>query len=301
MAGARDYSHGLGPCRPGWVNRWRSYGSGRVGVHGRVGGYDAGMAELATLSMDGRVATLAFNRPETHNALSTDLLGAMSARVGEVEAMSARGEGPTVVVLTGNGKSFCAGMDLDQVIVDRPENAATPGALLRALADLTLRLRALPAVIVAKVNGPAIGGGCGLTCVADISVTYADNKMGFPEVDLGICPAVVAPWLVRKIGAGRARVVLLSAGVMSGRRAHELGMVDRLVETAGELDGAVAEIVGRLGSGGPMALAATKGLLNDLDGSRDGDLVRRGADLSARVLVSEPAQAALRARRKPKS
>jgi methylglutaconyl-CoA hydratase len=88
---------------------------------------------------------------------------------------------------------------------------------------------------------------------------------------------------------------------MTGRRAHELGLVDRCVDKAEDLDGAVTEMVTRLSAGGPLALAATKGLLNDLDGSRDADLVRRGADLSARVLVTEEAQAALRARRKPKA
>jgi len=85
---------------------------------------------------------------------------------------------------------------------------------------------------------------------------------------------------------------------MTGRRAHELGMVDRLVEKAGDLDAATAELVERLGTGGPMAMAATKGLLNDLDGSGDGQLVRRGAELSARVLCTAAAQEALRARRK---
>lgn len=256
------------------------------------------MNDLATLDVSGRVATLAFNRPQTHNALSIELLAAMQDRVSELEAMFARGNGPTVLVLTGTGKSFCAGMDLEQVIVERAGDEARPLALLRGLARLTLRVRALPAVVVAKVNGPAIGGGCGLTCVADLSITFAENKMGFPEVDLGICPAVVAPWLVKKIGAGRARAVLLMGGVMTGRRAHELGMVDRLVDKPEDLDAASGELVERLGTGGPMAMAETKGLLNDLDGSMDGELVLRGAELSARVLCSEPAQAALRARRK---
>lgn len=254
------------------------------------------MSDLATLDIQGRAATLALNRPATHNALSIDLLGAVAARIAELEALFASGQGPTVVVLTGSGKSFCAGMDLAQVIVEQPGDEARPRALLHALADLTLRIRALPAVVLAKVNGAAIGGGCGLTCVADTAITFADNKMGFPEVDLGICPAVVAPWVVRKIGPGRARSVLLSGGLMTGRQAHELGMVDHCVATASELDAATARIVERLGAGGPLALAATKQLLNDLDGSLQADLVRRGADLSARVLCSEPAQAALRAR-----
>lgn len=257
------------------------------------------MSELATLTLEPRLATLAFNRPEARNALSTHLLDAMSDRVGQLEALFAQGRAPSVVVLTGSGSSFCAGMDLQQVCVDSAEEHETPRALLHALADLTLRLRALPAVLVAKVNGPAIGGGCGLTCVADIAVTFADNRLGFPEVDLGICPAVVAPWLVRKIGPGRARAVLLTGGLMDGRHAHAIGLIDHCVDSPGQLDDAVNQLTTRLGTGGPLALAATKSLLNELDGSLNADLVRRGADLSARVLVSEPAQAALRARRRP--
>ena len=133
------------------------------------------------------------------------------------------------------------------------------------------------------------------------AATFADNTMGFPEVDLGICPAVVAPWLVRKIGAGRARLVLLSGGLMPGRRACELGIVDHCVERAEDLDAATEQIVGRLASGGAMALAATKRLCNDLDGSLDEDLSRRGAELSAAVLGTDAAQAALRARRSAKA
>ncbi|MCA9288137.1 MAG: enoyl-CoA hydratase/isomerase family protein [Phycisphaerales bacterium] len=256
------------------------------------------MSDLALLTFDGPVATLAFNRPDTANALSIDLLDAAAARVRELEARYAAGDGPTVVVLTGTGRAFCAGMDLAQVIVEKPGDDATPRALLTGLADFTIALRRLPGVVVAKVNGPAIGGGCGLTCVADVSITHAANKVGFPEVDMGICPAVVAPWLVRKIGPGPARRVLLSGGLMSGREAHEAGLIDHCVDTPEQLDAAMSEMVSRLATGGPLALAATKRLLNDLDGSMDVQLVRRGAELSAQVLCTEPAQAALRARRK---
>lgn len=261
----------------------------------------AAQTDLALLTIEGRVATLTFNRPDTHNALSIELLGAMAARVAELEALHAGPDAataPTVIVLTGAGRSFCAGMDLAQVIVDSEADHARPRALLHALGDLTIRLRRLPGVVVAKVNGAAIGGGCGLACVADISITHAANKLGFPEVDLGICPAVVAPWLVRKIGPGRARLVLLSGGLMTGRQAHEIGLVDHCVESSEDLDSACDAIVRRLSSAGPNALVATKGLLNDLDASLDEGLIRRGADLSARVLCEPPAQAALRARRK---
>jgi enoyl-CoA hydratase/carnithine racemase len=251
------------------------------------------MGDLATLTFSGAIATLSLNRPEARNALSIDLMHALNARADEL----AQRTDLLVVVLTGAGKAFCAGMDLKAVTSPEGLAAGLPLRLLTALADFTLTLRRLPQVVVAKVNGAAIGGGCGLACVADMAVTHADSKMGFPEVDLGVCPAVVAPWVVRKIGAGRARRVLLSGGVMTGQQAFDLGLVDRVVTGAADLDGAVDEIAQRLAGGGPRALRATKGLLNQLDGSDDEALLKRAAGLSASVLATPETQQLLRSRK----
>ncbi len=249
---------------------------------------------LALLNINGAVATLSMNRAESRNALSIDLLASLHHRMNELEAAVRTGgpQAPRACVVTGEGKAFCAGMDLKQVLGD-PD---APLRLLSSLADLCLRIRALPIPTIAAVNGAAIGGGCGLSTVADFSITHADSKMGFPEVDLGVCPAVVAPWLVRKIGAGRARAVLLRGGVMSGSEAHALGIVNECVPTRDDLLPAAGALAERLCAGGPVALAATKGLLNELDGSLDAALSRRGAELSARVLATPEAQATLRAR-----
>jgi enoyl-CoA hydratase/carnithine racemase len=115
-------------------------------------------------------------------------------------------------------------------------------------------------------------------------------------VDLGVCPAVVAPWLVKKIGAGAARRVLLSGGLMSGRDAMECGIVNHVVELREELDAGAAAIVTRLAGGGTNALRATKALLNEVDGSLDAALVRRGAEISAHVVAQPETQAILRAK-----
>ena len=244
--------------------------------------------DLATLEVNGNTAVLTINRPEARNALSLDLLTALHARVDELAGR----QDVTVVTVTGAGKAFCAGMDLKAVL----GNHDLALRLLTSLGELTVKLRLLPMVTVARVNGAAIGGGCGLTTVCDFAVTHADSRMGFPEVDLGVCPAVVAPWLVRRLGAGRARAVLLRGGLMSGAEAHAVGMVHTVVPTLAELDGAVAGLVGSLSAGGAAALRATKGLLNELDGSGDLDLIRRAAALSAEVLSTEDAQARLRAK-----
>lgn len=257
------------------------------------------MAELALLSVADRVATLLLNRPEARNALSPGVIEALHTRLDELEGRT----DVSVVVLGGAGRAFCAGMDLKLITAPdqtddaaRASAAAAGQAILNALAHLMLRLRRLGAVVLARVNGAAIGGGCGLAVAADIAITHADARIGFPEVALGICPAVVTPWLVRKVGPGRARRILLEGGVMTGREAHDLGIVDHLVQSADELEPACLELARRLAQGGAQALRATKSLLNDLDDSLNEPLARRCAELSARMLAGDEAQTLLRAR-----
>ncbi len=243
-------------------------------------------AELATLTHDGAVATLALNRPESRNALSLDLIEALRARVRELSAAKET----TVCVMTGEGKAFCAGMDL-RAVIDDPE---APGQLLRAIAELTIELRALPMVTLAKVNGAAIGGGCGLVCVCDLAMTHADAKLGYPEVSMGVCPAVVAPWLVRKIGAGPARRMLLMGGVLSGREALDEGLVSGVVESRNELDAATGEVVERLRNAGPNAIRATKNWVNEMESGGLAAQVRRGAMISTEVISHPDARDALK-------
>jgi enoyl-CoA hydratase/carnithine racemase len=251
------------------------------------------MSDPAILSFDGPVARLTINRPDARNALSIEILDALHDRVGLLESDP---RGAHVLTITGEGKAFCAGMDLKAVLVELSGDPTLGKRLLTSLAELTLRLRALPMVTIARVNGAAIGGGCGLTCVCDLTVTHADAKLGFPEVDLGLCPAVIAPWVVRKLGPGVARRAMLMGGVMSGEEAGSIGLADFLAPDRAGLDTLTDEVAQRLSAGGPKALAATKVLLNRLDGSQDRDSVLRGAELSASVLATPEAQAALKSR-----
>ena len=242
---------------------------------------------MATLDVSGRVATITLRRPEARNALSAPLLEALHMRTDEAAAMT----DVSVLVLRGEGKSFCAGMDLKSVMHE-PGGA---GRLLGSIAELTIKLRNMHAVVVGVIQGAAIGGGCGLACVCDLAVTHPEAKLGYPEVDLGVCPAVVAPWLVEKIGAGRARRVLLMGGTMSGTEAHGLGLVSDIAPKD-ELDAAAEAIIDRLSSAAPGALRATRTWLGRLGGERIIDDVRRGAELSAEVVQSPEAQENLRAR-----
>lgn len=250
------------------------------------------MSNLVQLNTTSPIATLTLNRPEQRNALSIDMLADLHAALDELAASIVNNPDTRVVILTGAGKSFCAGMDLKQVLGE----PGAPLKLLTSLAEATVKLRTLPAVTIAAVHGAAIGGGCGLTTVCDFALTHADSKMGFPEVDLGVCPAVVAPWLVRKLGASKARAMLLRGGLMTGREAFNLGLVTECVDTREALDPAVKVLADRLAAGGGNALRATKALLNTLDHSADLDLARRSAKVSADVLATPDAQAMLKAK-----
>ena len=245
------------------------------------------------LKTNDKIATLTINRPDARNAMSVEILDAMHDAVDELKDSDA-----SVLVITGSGRAFCAGMDLKAVLIEFSGDASMGERLLTRLAELTLKIRALPQVTVASVNGAAIGGGCGLTCVCDITISHADAKLGFPEVDLGICPAVIAPWVVKKLGAGVARKAMLMGGIMSGEQAFEIGLVDQLAPKRDALESLTNDVAERLASGGPKALSATKNLINELDGSFDEALVLKGAKLSASVLATPEAQAALAARMK---
>lgn len=249
--------------------------------------------DAVLLDIQGKIATLTINRPEARNAMSIEILEGMHNAIDSLATSDT-----SVLVITGAGKAFSAGMDLKAVLIELSGDPSMGEQLLTSLAKLTLKIRKLHQVTVASVNGAAIGGGCGLTCVCDVTISHADAKLGFPEVDLGICPAVIAPWVVKKLGPGKARKAMLMGGIMSGKDAFEIGLVDQLADDRDELDALTKSVADRLALGGEKALSATKNLLNEIDGSLDETLVLKGAKLSARVLATPEAQASLAARLK---
>ncbi|NOG54209.1 MAG: enoyl-CoA hydratase/isomerase family protein [Planctomycetes bacterium] len=190
---------------------------------------------------DGAIAEILLNRADKRNALNQELLDEMRATVKEVTSR----QDVRVVVLGGEGRSFCAGMDL-QAVRTQPEQM---GSLLKTLSLLMREIRRAPQPFIARVQGAAIGGGCGLMCVCDFSFTHPDSKIGYPEVDLGICPAVVAPWLVWRIGSGKARQLLLAGGTLRGEEMYEYGLVTHLVDMDDVCPGAMA-CARRLARGG---------------------------------------------------
>lgn len=241
------------------------------------------MALVATERIED-ILLLDLDRPEKRNALSPELLRDLHEALDDVEQDSSI----RVVILGGRGPSFCAGMDLRGVLDD----THAMGKMLTSLARATGRIRSLPVPVIARVQGAAIGGGCGLAVVADLAITHPEAKLGYPEVSLGLCPAVVAPWLVSKIGAGPARAMLLQGGTRSGDTALREGLVDRVVP-ADELDAAALDWARSLAQGGQEAMRVTKHWLNELDGSAQEAMLEQGAALSARIIAGEEAQARL--------
>ena len=233
------------------------------------------------------IVQISLNRPDARNALNFELIEQLEHAVKTVAANSAA----RVLVLSGNGKSFCAGMDLRCVLND----AQKMGLMLHGLARVGLALRKLSIPVIAKVQGAAIGGGCGLVVACDFAFTHEQAKLGYPEVDLGVCPAVVAPFLISKVGAGRARALLLAGGLVDGKEAVRIGLATHLV-SVDELDSATTDFAQKLSTGGPNAIATTKRWLHELDGLLDESTLSKAADLSATIIAGNEAQERLRAR-----
>jgi methylglutaconyl-CoA hydratase len=209
---------------------------------------------------EGTVANVSLNRPDSHNALNAALIGELT----EVFDYLAGDENVRVVVLAGGGRSFCAGADIGYMrdtaglsYEENLEDARSLGAMFRAVDEC-------PKPVVAKVRGAAMGGGAGLVAAADVVVAEEGARFAFSEVRLGIAPATIAPFVVRKIGASHARSLFLTGERFDAARAREIGLVHESVSPE-ELDDAVEKKVEELLAGGPDAQASVKALLRQLE------------------------------------
>lgn len=216
--------------------------------------------EYLRIRTDEAVTTVSLARPDSHNALNANLIGELTRVFDDL----AGDEGVRVVVLAGEGRSFCAGADVgymrdtaDLSYEQNLEDAGRLGAMFRAVDEC-------PKPVVAKIRGAAMGGGAGLVAAADVAVADEGARFAFSEVRLGIAPATIAPFVVRKIGASHARSLFLTGERFGAARAREIGLVHESVPSD-DLDTAVEEKVGRLLQGGPQAQAAVKALLRQLE------------------------------------
>jgi methylglutaconyl-CoA hydratase len=220
----------------------------------------AGERLLSELRADGS-AWITLNRPEVHNAFDDRLIVELTAALADLGADDAA----RAVVLTGSGRSFSAGADLNWMRRSSTYGEAENVADAKALASLMKTLHELPKPTVARVNGAALGGGAGLVACCDIAVASAEARFGTTEVRLGLIPAVIGPYVVAAIGLRQARRLMLTGERIAAAEAARIGLVHDVVLPE-RLDAAVAALLADLLKGGPGALAAVKQLLRDLAG-----------------------------------
>src|SRR5438105_15852703 len=255
------------------------------------------MGETVTLSTESRgISRITIARPDRKNAFDAELIAQLTAAVGRVDR-SAR-----AVVLQSEGDTFCAGADVEwmrgMADYSLDENIADSKALagmFRAFYDLEMPL-------VARVQGAAIGGGAGLVAVADIAVASTEASFAFTEVRVGILPAVVSPYVVRKVGAARATALFVTGARIDATRAHEIGLVECLAEPA-ELDAAVGRVVAAILEGSPAAVNAAKRLVREVEGRPPAEVADLTVSRIADIRVSGEGQEGLRAfleKRKPR-
>jgi methylglutaconyl-CoA hydratase len=216
------------------------------------------------LSIDAQLAIITLNRPDKRNAISYELIDELLATLDEIKQSSA-----LVLILTGAGKAFCSGMDLDDLknLLGRtPEqnikDSETMARLFRSLYDF-------PKPTIAAVNGAAIAGGCGLATLCDFTLAVPEAKFGYTEVRIGFIPAIVSTFLLRQVGEKQARDLLLTGRIVTAEEASRIGMVNEVV-SAEQLLPRAREIAAELLENSPASLVATKRLLSDL-GSRELD------------------------------
>jgi methylglutaconyl-CoA hydratase len=250
------------------------------------------MSEPSTIHVRrlANVDYVTLNRPEVRNAFNEHLIVEMTAW-----AERAATDGSLrAVVISGAGPSFCAGADLAWMAkmagYTQEENlrdALAAGAMFAAI-------DALPMPVIAQIHGAALGGGAGLAAVADVAVAADDTTFGFTEVKLGLIPAVIAPYVLAKIGRSAARELFVTGRRFNAAQAKDIGLVHALVPSA-ELIDTVNKYLIEFAANGPEAMSAAKALIRSIAGLPIKDTVAMSAKAIADRRVSDEAQKLMKA------
>ena len=208
------------------------------------------------LRFDSNIATLTLNRPDKRNAISFQLINELLAVLDEVEQSLA-----LVLIMTGTGKAFCAGLDLDELksLLGKSHDENVKDSA--RMADLFRRLYDFPKPTIAAVNGAAIAGGTGIATMCDFTLAVPEAKFGYTEVRIGFVPALVSSILVWQVGHKIARDLLLSGRLFDAKEAHELGLVNEVV-ASDQLMTRTRELANQLLENSPSSVRATKRLIN---------------------------------------
>ena len=238
----------------------------------------------------GAVTIVTLNRPDVRNAFNEEMIAELTTFAEGVPA-----DGTVrAVVLRGAGPVFSAGADVQWMSrmlgFSREENLADA----RRAAQMFLALDRIPVPVIGRIHGAALGGGSGLAAICDVVIASDEALFGFTEVVLGILPAMISPYVVRKIGLSAARELCLSGARFSAARAREIGLVHTVVHET-DLDRTVDAQVALFRKASPTAVAATKRLLTEVHGRRPADVLSLTIDYIANQRVSSEGQEGLRA------
>jgi methylglutaconyl-CoA hydratase len=253
---------------------------------------------MVEVERKGAAAWVWLNRPELHNALNEELV----RELAEVFRALERDAETRVIVLSGRGKSFCAGGDIESMRRQGAGSATQNRDTARELADLFHVIASSPKPTIARVNGAAIGGGLGLASACDIAIASSEAKFAVSEVRLGLIPATIGPYVVRAIGARWARRLFQTAERITAEQAEKIGLVHEAVEPDA-LDARVDAVVGDLLEGGPLAQKAAKELIDAVaDRPITAELIEYTAERIAVIRAQDEAREGLSAfleKRKP--
>jgi methylglutaconyl-CoA hydratase len=253
--------------------------------------------ETIRVGIEGGVATITLARPEVKNAFNDTMLDELMEAYGALE------DDPEVrvVVLTGEGDSFCAGADLNYMKHTINYTLDQNFADAMKIADVMEKIHTLAKPTVARVNGYAIGGGAGLMAANDIVIASEKAVVSLSEVKIGLVPACISPYVIMRAGPGACREFFLTGERMKAKKARRLGLINDVVDED-ELDEAVGTLVRRLVSSGPEALKVCKSLLDNVSEMPLAEAKEYTARVIAEVRVSDEGQEGMTAfleKRKP--
>lgn len=225
----------------------------------------------------GHLSTITLNRPEKRNAISIHMIAELQAALDEIEKTHTR-----VVILTGVGKAFCAGIDLDYLQAIGRQTPAENQEDSKRIAKMFRKIWSYSRPLIAAVNGHALAGGCGIATLCDFTLAVPEAKFGYTEVKIGFLPAIVSVFLTRQVGEKRARDLLLTGRMVEAQEAKELGLVNEIV-TAENLMDRARELADTILAASPSSVTRAKHLLvSSAAASVDHDLERAVLE-SARV------------------
>jgi methylglutaconyl-CoA hydratase len=226
--------------------------------------------------LEERWVWIILNRPDKRNALNRDLISELEQRLAAFED----GIEPRALIISGEGKAFCSGLDLEELQQMSRKSYAESLQDARSYAQLLKRIYLHPKPIIAAVNGPAVAGGCGLASVCDVTIAASTAKFGYTEAKIGFVPVVVSYFLVRIMGDKNARELLLTARLIEAAEAHRLGLVNEIVEPA-EVRSRSREVARQLSENSPHSLKVTKLLLANLSAPDLDEALNYACELNA--------------------